>query len=103
MELDRLDGITSNDGITSSDFRRRRHTQRSVEVPYPSSESGRFEEASESLESRDWVIYETEFGAMGEREKLKVQAPVDFERTRKEKFEIGKETQGVGEVGPHRR
>ena len=38
------------------------------------------EDESENLESRDWVISETEYGATEEREELKVQAQVEFER-----------------------
>ena len=53
------------------------------------------EDYCEGLESRDLVISETEFGAMGDREKITVRAQVEFERTQHEKVE------GVGDVGPY--
>ena len=44
------------------------------------------EDESEEVESRDWVISETEFGAMGE--KTKIHAQVESERIQRERTEI---------------
>ena len=92
----------SNDGITSSDYRRRRHTSRCVEAPIPAQDEGDWEDESEALESHDWATCETEFGATREREKMQIQAQVGFEPIPQEKIEIGRRLRRERERHPLR-